>query len=120
MDFNKLYEDIMNTDPKIRFVSILDYDGRPMRGGQREGISNYLSPDAEKKSIRHAIESWQLRSQFSNSIGEGKYAIVEYEKIKRITIPLDKNHLIYMTTEVDADHSMIIDKILELKKFFSF
>ena len=28
MDYKKLYEDIMNTDPKIRLVTICDIDGK--------------------------------------------------------------------------------------------
>ncbi len=114
-DYLNLFQKIINVDPKIRFVTILDSEGRLMAGGQREGITNYLSPDAERKSLRHALEAWQVRSQFSDSIGEGKYAFAEYEKIKRITIPLDKKHIIYMTTEVDAEHTNIINKILKLK-----
>jgi len=114
LDYDKLYEDIIRMDSKIRFVTIIDNEGRLMRGGQREGISNYLSPDSEKQSLRHAIESWQLRSKFSNAIGKGKYAFAEYEKIKRITIPLDEKHLLYMTTEVDVDHNKIINEIIKM------
>ena len=40
--------------------------------------------------------------------------LAEYEKVKRITMPLGKNHLLYITTEVQADHNNIIRKILEL------
>ena len=40
--------------------------------------------------------------------------MAEYEKVKRITIPLDDNsHLLLVTTEVDADHNRIIDKVLK-------
>jgi hypothetical protein len=33
---------------------------------------------------------------------------VEYEKIKRITMPLGDKYLLYVTTEVEADHSNLI------------
>jgi hypothetical protein len=40
--------------------------------------------------------------------------MAEYEKVKRITIPLDDNsRLLFFTTEVDADHDRIIDKVLK-------
>ena len=40
--------------------------------------------------------------------------MAEYEKVKRITIPLDDySHLLLVTTEVDADHDKIIGKILK-------
>jgi len=39
-----------------------------------------------------------------------------YENIKRITIPLDPRHLLYLTTEDDADHVTIIDRALQIKQ----
>ena len=114
MDYIKLRKDIMDIDPKIRFVTIIDMEGRLMAGGQREGVSNYLSPEEEQQSIRHAIETWKLRIHFTSSIGKGKYVLAEYEKIKRITIPIDDKHVIYMTSEVSADHSSIIANIQKL------
>ena len=38
--------------------------------------------------------------------------MAEYEKIKRISIPLDVDHLILETTEVAADHVDVINSIL--------
>ena len=38
--------------------------------------------------------------------------MAEYEKIKRITFSLDPDHLLLVTTEVDAEHMKIIDMIL--------
>ena len=41
--------------------------------------------------------------------------MAEYEKVKRITIPLkDNSFLILVTTEVNADHSRIIEQVLRL------
>jgi hypothetical protein len=40
--------------------------------------------------------------------------LAEYEKIKRITMPLSYCHLIYVTTEAKADHSNIISKIEDI------
>jgi len=112
--FQKIYYGIIKLSSEIRFVTIIDMDGRLMYGGQREGISNYLNPQSEKESLRHTMEAWRIREKFSDAIGRGKYALAEYEKIKRITIPIDKNHLIYLTTEIDVDHDRLIAGILDL------
>jgi hypothetical protein len=48
-----------------------------------------------------------------NSIGKGKYAMAEYEKVRRFTIPVDTEHLLLVSTEVNADLNMIYD-ILKL------
>jgi hypothetical protein len=40
--------------------------------------------------------------------------LAEYEKIKRITMPLGDDHVLYITTEIDSDHAGIIDKVRKL------
>jgi hypothetical protein len=39
-----------------------------------------------------------------------------YEKIKRITIPLENDHLLLVTLEIDSDHEKIINEILSFIK----
>jgi hypothetical protein len=118
MDYRKIYQDIMKLDPKIRLVTICDIDGRVMYSEHREGVRNLLTPQESKKSLELAINAWKTRSELATKIGKGKYVLAEYEKIKRITMPLghdiDDNHLLYITTEPEADHSNIIHGIGEL------
>ena len=45
--------------------------------------------------------------------------MAEYEKVKRITIPLEYHHLLLITTEVDANHDRIIDHVLKLIQYLS-
>jgi hypothetical protein len=40
--------------------------------------------------------------------------MTEYEKLKRITIPLENNSLLLITTETKADHPKIINSVLNL------
>jgi hypothetical protein len=40
--------------------------------------------------------------------------MAEYEKIKRITMPLENDHLLLVTTEVEADDGRIINNVLKL------
>ncbi|MGC1930490.1 MAG: hypothetical protein WA667_16085, partial [Candidatus Nitrosopolaris sp.] len=48
-------------------------------------------------------------------IGKGMYVLAEYEKIKRITMPFGDDLLLYLTTEVEADHLTIYDRIRSLE-----
>jgi hypothetical protein len=118
MDYTKLYQDIMKLDPKIRLVTICDMDGRVMYSEHREGVRNLLTPEESKKSLELAVHAWKTRSELATKIGKGKYVLAEYVRIKRITMPLghddDDNHLLYITTEPEADHSHIIRGIGEL------
>jgi len=114
MDYGKLSKDILNLDPKVRFAGICDDTGEIKYGGQREGIKNLLSPDETKKSNLQALARWGLRNSLVPKIGKGRYAMAEYEKIKRITIPLENDHLLLITTEVEADHGKVIDGVLNM------
>ena len=89
MDYGRLCKEILDLDPKIRFAGVCDDTGETKFGGQRDGVKNLLSPEETKKSNLQALARWALRNALSPKVGKGKYAMAEYEKVKRITIPLD-------------------------------
>ncbi len=114
MDFAKLCEEILELDSNIRFAGVCDESGEIKFGGQREGLDNLLTSEETKRSNLQALARWGLRNSLAAKVGKGKYAMAEYEKIKRITAPLDNDHLLLVTTEVQADHQGIITKVLKL------
>jgi hypothetical protein len=114
MDYDKVCKDIMNLDPQVRFAGICDDTGEIKYGGHRNGVTNLLSPEETKKSNLQALARWGLRNSLSPKIGKGKYAMAEYEKIKRITMPIGDDHLLLVTTEVNVDHDKLIKNILKL------
>ena len=114
MDYKKIYEDIMNFDPKIRLVTICNLEGKIMHSGHRQGVTNLLTPEESKKSLDLAINAWKVRSELAPKIGKGRYVLAEYEKIKRITMPLGDEHVLYITTELEADDRGIIDRVRRL------
>ena len=114
MDFGRLCREILSIDPKVRYAGVCDDTGETKYGGQREGVKNLLSSEETRISNLQALARWALRNTLSPKIGKGRYAMAEYEKIKRITIPLeDNNHLVLITTEVEANHDRIIDHVMK-------
>ncbi|MGD1836175.1 MAG: DUF6659 family protein [Nitrososphaeraceae archaeon] len=116
MDHAKFCQEILDIDPGVRFAAVCDDTGEIKYGGQREGINNLLSSEETKRSNLQAIARWSLRNALIPKIGKGRYAMAEYEKIKRITIPLENDHLLLVTTEVNADHQKIINQVLDKLK----
>jgi hypothetical protein len=114
MDFDNLCKRILDMDNNIRFAGVCDESGEIKYGSQREGVENILSSEETRKSNLQALARWGLRNSLAPKIGKGKYAMAEYEKIKRITIPLPDEHLLLVTTEVKADHGKIINNIISL------
>jgi hypothetical protein len=116
IDFESLHQQIMNLDPCIRLVTICTDDGKIMYSGYREGIRNLLTSEESKRSLELSVNTWKLRGELAPKIGRGRYVLAEYERIKRITMPLTDNiHLVYITTDIPSDHNKIINGIMQLK-----
>jgi hypothetical protein len=59
MDYKKLYEEMINFDPKIRLITICDVNGKIMYSDHRQGVKNLLTPEESKKSLDLAINAWR-------------------------------------------------------------
>ena len=116
MDYDKICKDILNLDQKIRFAGIYDETGETRYGGMREGLTSLLSPEETQKSVQLAIGRWGLRDALTPKTGRAKYAMAEYDKIKRVTLPLNDDYLLLVSMDVESDHNMIIASILKLIK----
>ena len=114
MEYQDLHREIMGLDPKIRLTTICDMNGKIMFSDHKPGVLNLLDPEESKRSLEMAINAWKERTKLAPKIGKGKYVLAEYEKIKRITMPLGDSHLLYITTEPGADHSKIIDGVRQM------
>lgn len=117
-EYYKLSEHIFNLDSGVRFVTILGSQGQILYGGNKQGIKNYLDPHDQKLSAEHILRSWKLRKEFENAIGKSKYAMAQYEKIRRYTVPIDQDNLLFITTEPELSNHSFIDDALELIKTF--
>lgn len=114
MDYGKLCHDVLDLDPKVRFVGICDNTGIIKNGGLREGIKSFLTDEEIKKSNLITLERWRLHNTMADRIGKARYAMEEYEKVKQITMPLEDEHLLLISTEVDAEHGRIIEAAIQL------
>ena len=95
----KLLNMILGEIPSSRIAIICDHEGVILWNSIRDGTTSYLSMDETKESLKRSIKSWQEREKLSAKIGNGKYAIVAYDKIKRITVPLPNEHLLFVSLE---------------------
>jgi hypothetical protein len=114
MDYEKLCNDVLNLDPKVRFAGVCDNTGEIKNGGLRDGINSILTDDEIKKSNLISFERWRLHNTLADRIGKARYAMEEYEKVKQITMPLEDEHLLLISTEVNADHGEIIESAIQL------
>ena len=116
MNFTKLYDDVLAIDSKIRYAAIQNSVGEKIHGGFREGINPILNDDELKMMHYYASQRWQTRKNIEHKLGNTKYAMAEYDKLKRISFPIDEKHLLMITIEINSNHDGIIQNILKLLK----
>ncbi len=96
----KLLNMLMDFNPLVRFTAVCSTDGEIEWSSKRDDVTNIIPLEETKASIKRAAESWKARKKLSeNGIGRGMYTITAYEKIKRITIPLDDDHILFISTD---------------------
>ncbi|MBS1268686.1 MAG: hypothetical protein MAG458_01418 [Nitrosopumilus sp.] len=102
MNFENLLKRIMNSDVNIRHSIVTDIEGNILTTSHRESVTNFLSQDETKASLRRAAIAWKGRKELSPKIGKGLYAVAAFEKITRITFPLGDENLIFVSMGSDT------------------
>ena len=114
MDYEKLCSQIFMIDPKIRFAAVYDFWAERIAGGMKEGLDSHLAEKITINSVNQALLRWKSRKTMEEWIGKAKYAMAEYEKVKRLTFYFNENELLLVSTEPDADHESVIKNIKKL------
>ncbi len=114
MDFDTLFTNVMEIDSTIRYAAIQNKDGKTIMGGFRENITPILNDDEVKMMHYYASQRWHTRKNIEHKLGNTKYAMAEYDKLKRISFPINKKYLLMLATEINTDHTKVINKVLEL------
>jgi len=114
IDYEGFCNNVRKLNEKIRFAAILDKNGKRLGGGYRAKVSSYLNPTEVNQSLNLALKRWKNRDKLSNRIGHARFSLTEYEKVKQLTIPIGKTHLLLLSTEIDVNHTKLLQMICVL------
>jgi hypothetical protein len=109
MDYEKLCDEVLNLDPQIRFVGILNSRG-DLATQKNRNDTPLLTDDEVKMSIHYTFERWNRLQNLEHRLGKEKSSITEYENVTMISLLLEGN-LLLLSTEPNADYSKIISKV---------
>ena len=98
-DEGKLVSMMLEANKNIRYACICDGEGQILWNSRRNDIQSMLTLEDTKASVKRACENWRERDKLSGKIGKGRFSLVDYEKLKRVTVPLANNHLLYIHVE---------------------
>lgn len=108
MDYEKLCDEVLKSDPQIRFTGILDSKGDLVVEKNRDD-GKLLTPEEVKMSVHYTFERWTRLQNLSYKVGKEKSTITEYEKVTMISLHFGKN-LFLLSTEPNSDYMKIIFK----------
>lgn len=114
MSFLEITNTIIELDPNIRFVGVLTKNRTIDSAKYRDGVAKLFTDTEAKMSFHYASLIWDTKQNMAYKLGTEKFSLTEYDKVKQISIPLDKDNLILISTEVSADHNSLINKIRDM------
>jgi len=114
-DEGRLVSMMLEANKNVRYACICDSEGKILWNSRRNDIQSMLSLEETRASVKAACEHWRNRDKLVEKIGKGRFAVVDYEKLKRVTVPLKNNHLLYM--HVEAHEREYIGDVLNIIKY---
>jgi len=98
-DEGKLCSMIMEANQYARFAAVCDREGKILCNSRRNNVEHLLTQEETNESLKRAVESWHSRDNLTEKLGNGRYAVVGYDNLTRITVPLKNDHLLLVTVE---------------------
>ncbi|MCE2497955.1 MAG: hypothetical protein J4F28_03000 [Nitrosopumilaceae archaeon] len=119
MDSDKIYDypgicaSIMEIDPKIRFVGVINDRGRLVAGGMRENVEPLESENDDEMMFMELALRVKMRREFDATLGEVRFALALREKALAISTHLGED-ILYVVAEPDADYGALPKRILDI------
>ena len=114
-DLVDLVEDIIDIDPKMRFVAIIDLKGNIVEAIMKSGKTSLESQNEEVHFCKQVARRRKMRQEFNKNLGKVRYVHVEREKVTQIAI-YPKRKTIYFTMEPELSLNKKLRLITKIKK----
>jgi hypothetical protein len=108
-------KNILTIDPKIRFAGLIERSGYLFAGGFREGVNHYLKRSNAELSLSQSAHIVYLREKFLTELGNLKYIVYYYDKVKLFSMPV-KQHILVFSTESTASTEDVASKVSQYIK----
>ena len=118
LDLVEIVEDIINLDPNMRFVAIIDQKGQIVESIMKSGKTSLKSQKEEEHFCQQVLQRRKMRTDFDKTLGKVRYVHVEREKLTQMVI-YPKNFTIYFTLEPEMSIDSKLKILNKIKKMTS-
>ena len=111
-------KELLKLDKTITWIGIANSFGVLLNVEHREELLPLLTEEENEEYVSSTITRHKTRIKFESRIGKLIYALGRYQKLNRVTIPINENYylLIALDTEVKDLDNTIMEKIIPLIK----
>src|SRR5574337_885365 len=113
MDYEKTCKKVMELDPKIRFVGMINEKGRLFAGGMKEGLKSLEDTRDDEMLYMELVLRARMRREFDKVLGSVQFAMSYREKVIIMSFPL-KDHVLLISAEKGVNFSEIPFKVLKI------
>jgi len=119
VSWKKICNQIINLDDSIRFAGICSSMGHLIQFKYKKGVSPLISKkEAEWAAFLSAVRI-QTRTMFEHKLGKLQYSVSAYEKVKRLTVHLNDDNLLFVSFDNTKSENEILNKLFSLSFFNS-
>ena len=115
MRAEQLSKSILDLDSNIRFAGVMEKSGHLYAGGMREGVEEYLKGRNPELSLAQTAYVVDLRRMFSSELGDLKYIVYAYDKVKIFSLPV-RDHVLVFSADNTANIDHLTEKVLQYVK----
>lgn len=116
VDYEFLYsfsEQLLRFEKSIRWIGIVNKYGVLLNVEYRNNLTPFMTEEENEEYAANAVKRYKTRLKFQTKIGMLNYAFGRYEKISRVTIPINQDYYLLLTLDADEKNydDLIMNKI---------
>ncbi len=113
---------IIKISPYIRFVGVIDKNGKLLAYNRREGLKPLLDTKNTSYQFSHIAIKSELESYFDEQLGETEFVWEERKKVQTISFALDDRARVWVSIDkkvVRSEILRIVDSCVPIVKRYS-
>ena len=120
--YEKLLNMIMDFNSDVRFAAVVNPQGEILWNTQRNDLKKLIPVEDTKRTIQLDLRKIEDYKRVKNYLGDNRYSITSYEKIKRVAVPLKNGNMLFFSinnTPLDKSKNKSYGKLVEMGKILS-
>lgn len=115
-DLEKMCQEIMKLDPKMRSARIINGRGHLVAGGMKSGLKSLEDTKQDEMLFMELALRVRMRHDFDKEFGPVHFSLSYRDKVIIISFPLAEDNVLLASGEHGLDFKEIPFKILEIIK----